>query len=82
MPAAARAVRGSTASIRSHAPVSSADRCSTVSGSGAAAPGGRQVAQTAPPSGAENASCGQGAPHRAQSVKLGAHPAVDTARSR
>ena len=50
-------------------------------GAGEEAPGGRQVSQTAPPSGMENEEWGPVAPHTAQSKQEGAQPARARARS-
>ncbi len=82
MPLAWARVRSSAASALSHSPASSAASSSRVRGSSRGVPGGATASATTPPSCTTNAVCGPGAPVTAQSAKLGAQPAIESARSR
>ena len=75
-----RRCRISEASATAQSPASSAARSSSVSGAGAADPGGRHVGHTVPLAARLNARCGPSAPQRAQSWKLGAQPAMASAQ--
>src|ERR671913_2170596 len=81
-PLPSRRCRGSESSATTQFPASRAARRSRVSGAGAAEPGGRHPGHTAPPATTWKPRCGPGAPHLAQSWKLGAHPATASARRR
>ena len=75
-------VRSSEASATGQSPSRSAASSASVIRSTRGAPGGAIRSATTAPDWMTNVVCGPGSPVTAQSSRLGAHPAIDSARSR